>query len=607
EEDAAAAEEEPEAAEGRPEAPRAQAPRPGREGRSGRVLRVDAARLEQLANQIMEVSVVRHAARAEFARAAGVLQRLQALDLALARAIGDRDWAAVRAAAEGLTDALHALRAALDRYDEQSARAELMLEEVRDALVALQLRPLDTVFAVFPRAVRDAAAAEGKRVRLRIEGADVRVDRTVAEALVEPLVHLLQNAVVHGIEPPEERAAKGKPEEGEVRVCARQIGAEIEIEVADDGRGIDVDEVRRVAIARGVTTEAEAAEMDRTELLELIFRPGFTTRERTADLRAGRGIGMYAVQQTVRRFTGSIRVETEPGKGTRFLLRLPVSVTLQPALLCRIGQYRFAILAHLVEAVAPFRPEQVETDERDRAVVRYRGAMAPLVDMRGLLKGDEAEERAFLVFAEHLDEYVAIVVHELLEETEVLVRELDPYLARYQIPGVMGTTVLADGSVVFLIEPAGFKEMARTAPAESLRRAAQAARPAEAPRKARVLLVEDSLIAREVERKLLEAAGFHVETAIDGLDAVDTLSRTRPDLVITDLEMPRLDGFGLIRRIKSTPAWRELPVVVISTRDSDEDRARAEEAGAERFLVKQKLTPELLRETVESLLAATGA
>ena len=578
---------------------------------SGRFLRVDAERIEELGHRFTEFVAMR--GRMDFAlgglerglrRLHGHLQLLRTL----ARAHPELADALARAGREA-AEALHGMRRAAGELASEKAREDRVLEEMREEIFRLQMRPLAGVFSMFPRAVREVAAKEGKRVRLVMQGEDLLVDRDAAEALVEPLVHLLTNAVIHGIEPPEERRRLGKPEEGQLAVIARQEGNEVRIEVVDDGRGIDEEQVRRAAVARGVTTEAELAAMSRAEVLELIFRPGFTTRKEAGQL-AGRGIGLNAVQSAVRKRMGAIRIETERGRGTRFVITLPTHSAVQQVLLFRIGGMTLGMLAHLVDHVAPFEEDMVATDERGRPAIRYRGRLAPLLDLRGFVGGDTEGGRAFVVFAEHLEGFVGVVVDELVGEPELVVHDLDPYLKRYQVPAVMGLVILPAGEVVFLLDPQGVMEMARTSPDVRLQKAAlaaeeEAALPAVAGMRA--LLVDDSVIAREVERRMLAAAGLVVDVAIDGQDALEKVRVHRPDFVVTDIEMPRLDGFGLTRRLRAMQETREVPILVISTRESDEDRRRALEAGADRYLVKQKLTPEGLREALEELLARRGA
>ncbi len=611
---------------------------------SGRYLRVDADRLGMLSNQVMELSV-------EKARATDMVDRVADLgrDLRELR----RHWRELRVTLDphrqrrllGGGDMVESLDALFERYMKhiqqfgddlryERDRGAIVLNDIRDQILGLMLRPLDSVFSTFPRAVRDTAMRFDRKVGLQIGGKSVEMDQGVAEALVEPLIHLLNNAIAHGIEPPEERRKAGKPEEGMISILAKQSGSEVHIEVIDDGRGIDVDRVRETAIRRGVTTKFEADEMDSAEILEMIFRPGFSTHE-DVDSLAGRGIGMNVVQDTVRKLTGSVRIHTEKGRGTRFLLSLPISIAVQHALQFRIGDQRFGMLTHMIEQVMPLDAfDRVEGEHAEDTVehekttiVRYGKHPLPLVDLRQVLRQQQGKGEAvrpYVVIAEHIEGYVGIVVDELHEESEIIVRDIDPYLKRYQAPGLMGNTIVSDGSVLLLIEPYGIKEMGRTAPGMSLQdeytgsqqvealepvpapasEGSYAADAATPPAKPKVLLVEDSLIAREIEKGMLQSAGFSVRTAIDGMDALEKVRSERYDLIVTDLEMPRLDGFGLVRQVRNETRFEDIPILVISTRESAEDRMRALDAGADAYLVKQQLSTDGLRTTLKKLFGS---
>ncbi len=578
---------------------------------SGHYLRVDAERLHQLSNQVIELSTEKAQGEALEQRFAELMQDMRALQRQW-RELSENPDAMSADQRRGLMQSLENrlelqmrnTRNAVQELRHSQMRTRMMLDDLRDQVLGLMLRPLSSIFSTFPRSVRDIALRCGKQVNFMLGGESVEVDRGVAEALVEPLVHMLNNAVAHGIETPEERRRAGKPEEGQVTIMAKQSGSEIVIEVIDDGRGLDAELIRRTAVERGVTTEVEAAEMDTAEILELIFRPGFSTRSEADDV-SGRGIGMNVVQDTVRRLTGTIRIHSRPGQGTRFVLSLPVSVAVQQALQFRIGDQRLGLLTHMVEQVVPLHRQTIERGAGNKEFIRYGRHLVPLVDLRESLlePGHELKPGIpHVVIAEHIEGYVGIVVDELFEEREIIVRELDPYLKRYQTVGIMGNTINADGSVLILIEPYGIKEMGRTAP--NIARSALPAGMPVSPRAQdmRVLLAEDSIIARKVEMAMLESLGFQVDGAIDGVDAREKMQLGKYDILITDLEMPRLDGFGLVRQLRNDPQHEDLPILVISTRESPEDRMRAIEAGADAYLVKQQLNGDSLMQALQSLI-----
>ncbi|MCK5307727.1 MAG: chemotaxis protein CheW, partial [Zetaproteobacteria bacterium] len=511
--------------------------------------------LEELSNHIIELST-------EQSRGESVENALQSLHLEI-RALR-REWqkfkaelpaetenrleTAVRSLDDAIAGHLRKTRYFVDEYRYGQARSGIMFKDLRDQVLSLMLRPLDTVFSTFPRAIRDVAVRAGKKVNLQIAGESVEIDQGVAETLVEPMVHLLNNAVAHGIESPEERRRAGKPEDGQITIIAKQNGNEVRIEVVDDGRGIDGEMVKRSAVKRGVTTQVEADAMDSAEILEMIFRPGFSTHSSVDDL-AGRGIGLNVVQDSVRRLTGSIRIHTRVGEGTRFILSLPVRIAVQHALLFRMGDQQFGMLTHMIEQVVPLKKQTLEKGAGGKDFIRYGSHLVPIVDLRRMMTRDHSalSDYPYVLISEHIEGFVGIVIDELMDDREIVVRDLDPYIKRYQLQGLMGNTIAADGSVLLLLEPYGIKEMGRTSPDDDLTVVIE-----ERDRlNLNVLLVDDSLIARRVEQGILESIGFNVDTAIDGLDALAKLDAESYDMVITDLEMPRLDGFGLVRRMRN--------------------------------------------------------
>ncbi len=571
---------------------------------SGRFLRVDAERLEALSHHIIEMTT----SQSRYTERDKKLKETQ-MGLRLLK----REWQEMRnklatqpslqasiTVLDGLIDdQLRKIHQLMEESRFQSEHQSLTLKELRDQVLALMLRPLDSVFATFPRSVRDIANKIGKQVKLVIDGKSVEMDQGVAESLVEPLIHLLNNAVAHGIEDADERKRLGKPEIGQVTIIARQSGSEVQIEVMDDGRGINPELIRKAAVERGVTTQDEVDLMDSAEVLELIFRPGFSTLTEVDEL-AGRGIGMNVVQDAIRKLTGSIRIHSEVGKGTRFIISVPVSIAVQEALMFKIGGQRYGMLTHLIEQAVVYDETKVTEGAAGKRFLHYGEYQVPIVDLRPMMHGEDMHlsDEPYIIVAEHIEGFVGIMVDELLGDGEVVVHDLDPYIKRYQPQGLMGNTIVEDGSVMMLLEPYGIKEMGRTSPNQVVDIALEEADKL----RFTMLLVDDSLIAREVEKQIFESLGFVVDTAIDGMDGLEKLETSHYDMVVTDLEMPRLDGFGMVRQIRNQPKYEDLPIMVISTRESLEDRLRALEAGADSYLVKQHLDAENIIATVKALV-----
>jgi len=572
---------------------------------SGRFLRVDSQRIEDLSSFVVELS-----SQSSNQEAGNPQSKI----IKTISSIAD-DWKKVNSAIPVLDEqqrmiALDAFNDAMEdhlkhikqfkyKLEVENENKSNRLKDLRNQVFGLMLRPIDNIFSAFPRSVRDTASRMNKKVKLQIGGNNIEIDQSVSEMLVEPLVHLLNNSVAHGIELPDDRIAINKPAVGTITILARQNGNEIIIEVMDDGAGLDPDEIKRVAVEKGVTTQAEADLMNSAGLMEMIFRPGFSTKK-DIDTVSGRGIGMNVVQDVVRKLTGSIRIHSVKGKGTRFIISLPLSIAVQNALIFRAGSRKFGILSHLIEQNIPLLSQNVTKEAGKAAQITYGNSKVPLVDMRTVLNDNSSEnlsKNPYIVITEHIEGFVGMIVDELIDNVEIVVKELDPYLKRYQPQGVMGNTISADGSVVLLLEPYGIKEMGRTAPdiidVENI----------EETFKYKVLLAEDSLIAREVEKAAFERLGFVVETAIDGMNALEKLNDSF-DLIVSDLEMPRLDGFGLVRRIRNREEYDNIPIIIISSRESPEDRMRALEAGSDSYLVKQHLNGDNLLSTLQTIMGS---
>ncbi|OIO59069.1 MAG: hypothetical protein COX57_09940 [Alphaproteobacteria bacterium CG_4_10_14_0_2_um_filter_63_37] len=487
-------------------------------------------------------------------------------------------------------------------------RRNLLMEDLRNRVLALAMKPLASLFLALPRSVRDLARRYDKQIELITSGEEIELDRSVVDALMEPLIHLINNAIAHGVEQPDVRREKGKNPVGYIGVHARQMGSEVVIHIEDDGRGIDHEEIRRVAVSRGVTTAREATEMLPGDLIELIFRPGFSTASGISDI-SGRGVGMDVVRSTVRRLTGSVKVDTRLGEGSRFTLTIPLTIAVQKAVIFTLGKRRYALLSHMVSSAIRHANAEILKVER-REVIRRDRHIIPLVNLGRIFGTDESyhsgddTERTILI-AKHLEGEIGLIVDQVIDEVEIVVNDLDPYLKRFQLQGVLGSTILGDGMIALILEPQGIKEMARTAPmhiesASDLRpSSAQTGR--RSNRAVKVLLVDDSLIARQVERAVLEKNGFDVETAIDGVDALEKLENTAVDIIISDIEMPRMDGYGLIQKLRSDRRFIQTPIVFITTRESDEDKRKSFELGADAFLIKQDLEQGSMIQTLMEL------
>jgi two-component system chemotaxis sensor kinase CheA len=481
-----------------------------------------------------------------------------------------------------LSESAGALDERIEREVDQSGR---LLAGLQDAVLQLRTVPLSSITGPLPRAVRDIAAAEGKDVELQITGAETQFDRALLDGMSDLLGHLLRNAVAHGVEPPAERERAGKPAQGLVRLHAEPRGGQVAIDISDDGRGIAPDVL------------AEATRSGRS-LADVLSEAGFSTATGVTDI-AGRGVGLDAVKRQVEAVGGSLSIETGPDDGTRVTLLLPISLSLLRVLVVQRGAQRFGLpLANVTEVIAVERMMTLV----EQPSIDVRGACVRLFDLADLM-GMPARELPTVpcaLLVEVASQRVAVACDRVIGEEEVVVKPLQASLS----PGVgyLGATILSDGGVMLIVDPA---DLTRRAPraAAPVRVAATAAQKAsEAPK---VLVVDDQFTVRELQRSILRAAGYRVEVARDGREALVELSAKGDyDMVVTDLQMPEMDGLELLAAIRADPQRTHLPVVMVTSHASEEDRKRGAEAGADAYIVKSEFDQQALLETVGRLVGA---
>jgi two-component system chemotaxis sensor kinase CheA len=470
---------------------------------------------------------------------------------------------------------------ASERVRDELEYGESLMLSLQHAVLDLRTLPLASIVGRFPRAVRDIAAAEGKEVTLDLDGVDAQLDRAILDNLPDLIVHLLRNAVSHGIEPPAEREAAGKPRTGRILLRAETRGSEVTLTVADDGRGV----------APELLARADSA----LELAELLATPGLSTAEAVGDL-SGRGVGLDAVRRDVESLGGALLATSRPGVGTEFALRLPATLAVLGLLLVERDRQIFGLgLANLEEVV---EPDQIIA-LGGRAAVDVRGEAVPLVDLAdvlGMRGAPPATGPAVIVAA--LNRRVAVRVDALRGEREGVVKPLGPLLAN--VPGYVGATFLDDGSIALIADGRHIVRRSTRVRAPVLTDAAPA--PAQAPK---VLVVDDQFTVRELQRTILTGAGYSVLTARDGREAIEQLEQDPSvRLVLTDVEMPVMDGFALLLALRDDERWATLPVVVVSSRGGEEDRRRGADAGADAYIDKGEFDQRTLLQTVERLVVA---
>jgi chemotaxis protein histidine kinase CheA len=515
-----------------------------------------------------------------------------------------------------LLDALHKLGALGDQLGAASrellTRAEdgqARLADVRDGAMGLAMVPLRRLVAGFPQLVRELAAPRTaddpvKDVALVLTGQDVELDTRVLDAVADALRHLVTNAVDHGCESPAERIQAGKPPQATVTVSARAAGSTVVIEVSDDGRGVDEAALRAVAIARGALPADSA--LTGAALLQVLFSPGFSTRDEITQT-SGRGVGLDVVRTVVEDLSGTIEVRAEPGRGTTFTISLPVTLGVLRCLLARVGTERYALpVSGVVETLGLATAERHEV--AGVTVLARDGRTMPLVDLGRALgvSGDREPRAAVVVQHGGAGDLLALAVDALEGELEVVVKELGTFLGR--LPTVAGATIDGDGTVVLVLDireiavrqlASGGGQAPISLGAPNRRTPADVASPVARPR---VLVVEDSVGVRELQRVILEGAGYDVLTAVDGLDGAARLSQDPVDLVVSDVEMPGMDGFTLTRTLRRTRGWEDVPVVIMTSRGDPADQRAGLDAGASAYLLKSEFDQAELIDTVRRLL-----
>ena len=490
-----------------------------------------------------------------------------------------------------------------EQFELFSRRLEHSAGKLYDEVIASRMRPFSDGLLGFPRMVRDLARELGKKINLRIEGAATRVDRDILEQLEAPLIHLLRNAIDHGIESPDERITAGKPAEGTIVLEARHRSGMLNISIHDDGRGIDPQQLRRKIVARGYVAEDTAAHLSTAELYDFLFLPGFSTAATVTEL-SGRGVGLDVVFSMCQRVGGSVRVESQPGLGSGFHVQLPLTLSVLRTLLVSISGEPYALPLTRIDRILTVSPDDLHSLE-DRQFVTVDGEHIGIVNAQQALNLPPLQRGSaplcIAVISDRLNQY-GLAVDRFLSQRDLVVMPLDPRLGK--VPAVSAGAITEEGSPVLILDVDDLVRSINSLVTQgSLHKVGSAAELLRTARK-RILVVDDSLTVREVERKLLENSGYEVVAAVDGVDGWNSLQRGTFDLVVSDIDMPRMNGIELVRRIKNDPALKNLPVMIVSYKDREEDRLLGLEAGANYYLTKSSFHDETLITAVKDLIGA---
>ena len=492
----------------------------------------------------------------------------------------------------------------LDLFDRRSAHLShrLYLEVLRT-----RMRPFADGASRFPRMVRDVAKTLGKKVRVEIIGEHTQVDRDILDRLEAPLAHLLRNAVDHGCETPEARRAAGKPPEAVIRLEARHSAGMLQIIVSDDGAGLDTERVRQVIADKKLTTPALAAQLNESELLQFLFLPGFSMKETVTEI-SGRGVGLDIVQNMVKAVRGSVRVTSQPGRGMRFQLQLPLTLSVLRTLLVEVGGEPYAIpLAQIVSTLKLSR-ERIEALE-GRHHFNLGNQQIGLLAAHQVFECADvkpAESDLPIVILGDRNTRYGLLVDRFLGERELVVQPLDPRLGK--VKDISAAALMEDGAPVLIVDVDDMvRSIEKLVQSGTLANLGRDALEANTRKRKRVLAVDDSLTVRELERKLLTGRGYLADVAVDGMDGWNAVRTGVYDLIITDVDMPRMDGIELATLIKKDDHLKSLPVMIVSYKDREEDRLRGLEAGADYYLTKGSFHDETLLQAVVDLIGEPEA
>lgn len=493
-----------------------------------------------------------------------------------------------------------------DNISKESFHLDPVIDELQANMKEMRMLPLFTIFDGFPRMVRDIASEKNKMVNLEVAGGHTELDKKVLEGIKDPLIHILRNCIDHGIEDPDTRQAAGKPDAGTIRLSASHEEGNVVIRVEDDGKGIDAEEIKKIAIKNNFVSKDELKAMTDREVINIVFMNGYTTSPIITNI-SGRGIGLDIVRRGIENLKGKVSLDTKNGAGTTITLALPLTIAIIHVLLLKVHKMMFAFPAPSVSESIRVNMKDVSTIE-GRMAVQVRGHTLPLVKLGDVLglgqataddegAGSEAGKDAFVVVASSLGKKVGFIVDEIVGEEEVFIKSLGAHLGK--VNNVSGATILWTGEIVVILDTEGLIANSRLShPAVAGRKTV----PKEKRKERRILVVEDALSTRELEKNILEAEGYIVDTAVDGVDALERVTRVKYNLIITDVQMPRMDGFLFCENLKKNAAYKDTPVVVVTALAKDEDKRRGIQVGASAYIIKTAFDQSVLLDTIERLI-----
>jgi two-component system chemotaxis sensor kinase CheA len=493
----------------------------------------------------------------------------------------------------------------LNLYDHVSTQAfhlDPVIDELQANMKKVKLLPLSTIFDGFPRMVRDIASQQGKEVNLVISGEETELDKKVLEGIKTPLIHILRNCIDHGIEGPDVRVALGKKRYGTIKVSAFHEADNVVITVEDDGRGMDIDEIKQTALKKRLVSNYDLEERTDKEILNIVFMNGYSTSPVVTDV-SGRGMGLDIVMRDITNLKGRVILDTQKNRETKFTLVLPLTIAIIQVLLVEVQNMVFALpMLPIIESVK-VNMNDVSTMD-GRMAIQFREHIVPLVRLNEVLElppardeGGKAKKEMLVVIATNLDRRLGFIIDKIVGEEEVFIKSLGKHLGK--VKNVSGAIIMPTGEVVVVLDIADLiaHSALSLSPVTGKRDAPKAKR-----KEKRILVVEDAFSTRELEKSILLTHGYLVDTAVDGLDALNRMTDARYDLIVSDVEMPRMDGFELCRTLKKKEEYKGIPFVMVTALQKEEDKRRGIEVGAAAYIVKSAFEQTNLLDTIERLV-----
>ena len=560
---------------------------PGSERRKS--VRASVERLDELVNNMGEILLC-HQSLVERQKQMKTL--LQKMDLFLGRLHDTEDY-------QVMNGIRHDMATILNDVEHDSLQLGYQAQDVYQRTMELRLLPLATITDDFERSIRDLARSLGKEVRFVVSGQDVELDRNMLDAIKPILLHVINNAVDHGIEAPDARLADGKPKAGTLRLEASYEGSFARILIRDDGQGMDPAKIRETAIKRNLLTDEQAHSMSDDAVIYLVLEPGFSTREFITDV-SGRGVGLDVVKANLDQVKGDLTLSSQLGVGTELTLRLPLSMAIFTGLLVKVAGTILACPQNYIDEVLRIGPKDV-IEEMGREVIRVRNQSIPLTSLARLLgfaqEESATEQRLSVLLLNYREQLLGLLVDQTLGLQEVVVKPLGSQLKSLEF--FSGGTLLGNGTPALIMAVA---DLFGGQSHEGRAQVRQAATKDQNEKRGRVLVVDDSITTRTMEKNILETHGYEVVTAVSGFDALEKLANSRFDLMVSDVEMPGMTGFELTREVRKRENTAEMPVIIVTSLASDDHRRQGMEAGAQAYIVKGNFEQGVLLDTVDALV-----